>query len=192
MKKIIIYCIIFVMMLICSINVIADNVSIPIIAEYKNNGVYTEADAAISIIDPFNTKVLDNVSMSEIYEGAFTYNYSCNETGVYTTSVSFYNKTTHVQLGSDTDTFLCGNENGFSLGTCPTNTNGMIGLWIFFIVILIIAIAGIALNYAVMTGASGIVYLIMSVMFWSCSDIVSYSAAVFGIIFMLISFNIKG
>lgn len=160
-----------------------------IIGEYKDNGLFASASANISIQNNKDVWLIYNVPMIPTTTGRFYYDYNCTESGEYTASILFFNT-------ADIDTtkankFYCGDPDRIAFGSCPTSKFGITILWVLLGILLLIAIVGIAYNYPILIGVSGACYFFLTLVTWTCGDIITYIFMIFGIIFILISFNIK-
>jgi len=104
MKKIII---LMIMMLITITSVfgIAPDSTLRINAEYKEVGIFTDANANITITLPNGTIDVDNIAMTDVSTGRFYYDYGIGSTlGTYDVEIDFYNSTD--LLSTETSTFL--------------------------------------------------------------------------------------
>jgi hypothetical protein len=160
-----------------------------IIGEYKDEGIFTSSSANISIKNSNNIWVLYNKPMINTDIGRFYYDYNCTQSGEYTASILYYNN-----VNSDvteSGQFYCGNPDKIAFGSCPTSNFGITILWVLLGLLLLIAIVGIAYNYPILIGVSGACYFFLTLVTWTCGDIITYIFMIFGIIFILISLNIK-
>jgi hypothetical protein len=169
----------------------ANNSTIPIFADYKVNNLYTLSNAKLNIINPQGSVLLYNQSMNEMSKGRFNYTYSCNETGVYSVTAIFYNKTTAKELGSSTKDFSCGNPNALNILSCPTTSTGIMGMWIFLALLIIVGIAGAVLSIPALALISGGILFFYSIMTWSCGELITYFSIGLGLIFIGIGINIR-
>jgi hypothetical protein len=186
------YILLFLLMFMLPIAYAEKNDTIPIIAEFKINSIYTDSDAKISVLSPEGVAILSSQSMNEISKGVFNYDFPCNSTtGAYKATVIFYNKTTAADLGSDSTNFNCVNTNSWEIGSCPTSDLGIITFWIFIFFMLILAFVGIAFNYSALVVFSGIVMFIMPFISGFCYEFVSYVILMLGLVFIGVGFNIR-
>jgi hypothetical protein len=185
------YIIIILMLLFVVPNVMSYelNETHRIIGEYKILGVYTDAIANISIKNTYDKWIIYNIPMLEIETGRFYYDFNCNRSGNYTASIIFTDNVG--KHNTKSDGFYCGDANRLSVGSCPTSTLGIIILWIVIVLLFALALFGIALHYPILTMISGIFFLFMTMITWTCGDIVTYLCAILGIAFLLTGAFIK-
>lgn len=179
-----------ILMIIPSVSALL-NTTQPIFADYSENGVLSDANARLSIIDSDGKIMINNVSMDEISKGRFFYNYTCNKTGNYNAVVLFYSKITASMLGNDIKPLECGGSNRMSLLSCPSSTLGFVSEWLFLLILLIVGISGLAFSSTAMMLLSGIVLFFFSISLWGCGELVSYLAIGLGIVFMGIGVSIR-
>jgi len=165
------------------------NQQVNIYATYSVNGILTDANANLSVLFPSGEVSINNINMSESGTGEFNYLYNCTINGEHTANVIYFNDTD--TIGSSSGSFICGNSNAFSFGQCPETTAGLISLWIFYIVLIVICIFGIVGHYPIASVISGIVLIIASLYSWGCGDMITYAMLIFGLVFIIIGANSK-
>jgi hypothetical protein len=187
-----IHILIFLIMFMLPIAYAEVNSSIPIIAEFKINSIYTDSDAKISILNPDGDSVLSDIAMNEISKGMFNYNFLCNSTtGEYKATVIFYNKSTSADIGSDTSNFNCVDDTKLDILSCPSSDIGIIGMWIFLIILIIVGVAGAMINSSALSLLSGAILFFYSITTWGCGSMISYLSIGLGIIFMGIGLTMR-
>ena len=183
----------FIMLIIIIPSVLAEeNITIPIIAEFKINSIYTNSNAKLSVLNPNGTSILSGQSMNEISKGMFNYDFLCNvTTGDYKATVIFYNKSNAQDIGSDTSSFQCVDKNKLDILHCPTSNIGIVGMWIFLLILVIVGIAGSVIHSPALSLISGGILFFYSITTWGCGDIISYFSIGIGLIFMGIGMSMR-
>jgi hypothetical protein len=142
------------------------NETIRIDAIYTEAGVLSEADENLTIENPNDDIVLNNVGMNESSTGVFYYDYLIPMIeGEYRATVRFYVNGT--LQGLDTQLFTVGGEK-LSFGTCPSNDK-LNFLWFVIILGVLMYLLGIFFPIPFLSAVGGLFIIFSSLYFFACA-----------------------